>query len=52
MITAQFKAMPAAIKQVEQIPPDVTRNPNNFTCAKDRNMYDMSLEREFKNLQE
>jgi hypothetical protein len=52
MFTAHFKAMPAAMKQVEQIAPDVTRNPNNFTCAKDRNMYDMALERELKNLQE
>jgi hypothetical protein len=52
MFTAQFKAMPAAMKQVGQIAADRTRNPNNFTCARDRNMYDMSLERELKNLQE
>ena len=40
------------MKQVGQIAADRTRNPNNFTCARDRNMYDMSLERELKNLQE
>jgi hypothetical protein len=52
MFTAQFKAMPAAMKQVGQIAADRTRNLNNFTCARDRYMYDMSLERELKNLQE
>ena len=44
--------MPAATKQDEQIHQIASWNPNNFTYARDRNMCDMSLERELQNLQE
>ncbi len=44
--------MPAAMKQDEQMHQIASWFPNNFTYARDRNMHDMSLERELKNLQE
>jgi cell fate regulator YaaT (PSP1 superfamily) len=44
--------MPAAMKQDEQIHQIASWNPNNFTYVRDKNMCDMSLEKELQNLQE